>query len=527
MATNDPVEKLAAAVQHIADDGINTRLEAADTRPPPNRGPMPLWIAIRNRRMDYQGYARFIDQAFCATPIPVTAAAAAGAGGGAGTGAQPIAPPPPPPIANDLAEVMKVIREDGKQIVDTRACLKLGWLGHGLNAYELLKTATEIFLLLECGVHISGYRDLPNGEIVIPGAEPTRIDGTWTLDELQSFLTGYLGGPRLPYIQRVISQTFGQSAKLTSSPFCEGILKPRADCPCFLELIWSYWHEEGMLVQALNAISLRFQNRRIGDGRDPLSQLELSPLRPLSPIFWGYVQDEQHRLSLQRRNYEYEHEYGISLRGKAIPATFRAADRRSKFIEAFHDLLFRCAVYYQQSANLQFNPDPFPLLNGLKDVHLILSQGAGNQFGDLPWTARVEMLMQQWILARPEIREFLGRRPMVSYPEDWMANADALKTMMGWSDTSITHFRNLAVFGEQILLAIRWYDWGNENDSAIARDWASYFRPEIQGYIHAYRTATGVDLSADAKDTLTTEQRSQTPSLLLERKLDVQRRERV
>ncbi len=32
--------------------------------------------------------------------------------------------------------------------------------------------------------------------------------------------------------------------------------------PCLLELIWSYWHEEGMLVQTMNAISLRFQNRR-------------------------------------------------------------------------------------------------------------------------------------------------------------------------------------------------------------------------------------------------------------------------
>ena len=25
--------------------------------------------------------------------------------------------------------------------------------------------------------------------------------------------------------------------------------------PLFLELIWSYWHEEGMLVQTMNALS--------------------------------------------------------------------------------------------------------------------------------------------------------------------------------------------------------------------------------------------------------------------------------
>ena len=54
--------------------------------------------------------------------------------------------------------------------------------------------------------------------------------------------------------------------------------------------------------------------------------------------------------------------------------------------------------------------DGFPLLNALKEVHLLLAEGAHNQFGDLPWTARVEMLIQQWLLARPEMREFLQGR---------------------------------------------------------------------------------------------------------------------
>ena len=61
--------------------------------------------------------------------------------------------------------------------------------------------------------------------------------------------------------------------------------------------------------------------------------------------------------------------------------------------------------------------DGFPVLNALSEVHLLLTQGAHNQYGDLPWTARQEMLMQQWLLARPEMREFLPRRIMVDYPE--------------------------------------------------------------------------------------------------------------
>ena len=47
--------------------------------------------------------------------------------------------------------------------------------------------------------------------------------------------------------------------------------------------------------------------------------------------------------------------------------------------------------------------DGFPVLNALREVHLLLAEGAHNQYGDLPWTARQEMLMQQWLLARPGV----------------------------------------------------------------------------------------------------------------------------
>lgn len=505
-------QHLAKPFQASPADGgsplaVQVTMDAKDARPPADRGAVPLWIAIRNRRLDFNAYARFINLALCDKSSKLA--------------------PSLPPEAKPLMDVMSSIRTDHPdgRPPNNYECLTLGWLGHGMNAYELLKTATEVFLILECGAFIGKYWDPaptphdPHARVgVIPGAEDTRVTGPRDHGSLVTALSNYLGGVRLPYITRIVESTFGSGTMSEMLPFCDTMLKGRVECPCFLELIWSYWHEEGMLVQGLNALTMRFQNRRIGDGRDPLAQLELSPLRPLSSIFWGYVQDEQHRLSMSRRNYEYEHEYGLALRGKAVQP-MRVADRRSKFIEAFHDLMYRCSAYYQQSANLQFNPDPFPLLNGLKEVHLILSQGAGNQFGDLPWTARVEMLMQQWILGRPEIREFLGRRPMVAYAEDWMANADTLKTMMGWTDTSVVHFRNLAVMGEQLLLSMRWHAWGSESDSTVARDWANYFRPEIQGYIHAYRVATGVDLSVEAKDAQATAERNQSPAVLLERRL--------
>src|SRR5690606_4030117 len=124
----------------------------------------------------------------------------------------------------------------------------------------------------------------------------------------------------------------------------------------------------------------------------------------------------------------------------------------------------------------------------LKDVHLVLSEGAHGQFGDLPTTARIEMLMQQWLLSRPEFREFLPTRVMVAYPEPWMDRVAAMRKLQGWGDTNITHFRDLAVFGEQILLSVRYGAWSTVDRSDQAKVWANFWRPQIQGYIHAYES---------------------------------------
>ena len=54
------------------------------------------------------------------------------------------------------------------------------------------------------------------------------------------------------------------------------------------------------------------------------------------------------------------------------------------------------------------------------------------------------------------------------------------------------------MFGEQILLSIRYGAWSDVNEPVQAANWARFWRPEIQGYIHAYRAVTGVDL--DGRD---------------------------
>jgi hypothetical protein len=289
--------------------------------------------------------------------------------------------------------------------------------------------------------------------------------------------------------------------------------------PILTELIWSYWHEEGMLEQTMIALTQRFQNKaNTRNGKDPLANFATDPLRPLNNIIWGYIQDEMHRLTLQRRAYEYEHEYGLRLIGDAVK-NMQPAERRSNFLSAFHDLLHKCCILFKEADDRTRTPDGFAVLNALLSLHMIMAEGAHNQFGDLPVTARVEMLMEQWILSQPEIREFLGGRIMVPYREAWMDRVDSMKNLQGWVAPSVTSYNDLARFGEQLLLHIRWTNWTDINLPDYATIWALEHRPAIQKYIHAYRMVTNVDLSADASELHLIKHHVQ-PSLLIQQKFE-------
>jgi len=406
------------------------------------------------------------------------------------------------------------------------------------EAYRYLKVATEAFLLTRMQIPLdTSFNTFTDAEL--DDAARRLSVGRDAIDPaaLRRYLVRADGSTALtiPYLALVRKTLSDQGIKkdyfvgvedgqaIGFPEECYGILEEKLTSPLLLELIWSYWHEEGMLVQTMNAITRRFQNIRGPGDRDPLANFETDPLRPLNNLLWGYIQDEQHRLSLVRRAYEYDHHYGISLYGQAVP-TLRPADSRSKFMEAFHNLLYRCTLFFQQDDDTTVISDGFPLLSALQEVHLILSQGAHNQFGDLPSTARQEMLVEQWLLARPEFREFLPTRVMVDYPEVWMHRADAMKNLQGWTDTSVLHFHNLGRYGEEIALSIRYAQWNDPNILPDqARNWARYWRAEIQGYVHAYRSVTGVDLSAEVTDSRSAAERALQPSVHLRRQLEQQR----
>lgn len=476
-----------------------------------------LWAAIRNRTeaIRSERHEEFINRILCNDPTDHLGPAAC-KGDGEDT-------------KNEYTNVKAkdVGAPSLKQRRDSLANLPV----YGVDAYNLLKLATQAFLLLETGVVIqerdvvSGAAERPAEDGEFMAGEDSRTESNITFTDLENKLEAYLGGSlpgSLPYLKRIVRALFDTDTLATGdSPYCLGVLRDRFTCPSMLELIWSYWHEEGMLVQTMNTICMRFQNRRGPLERDPLANLEIDALRPLNNLLWGYIQDEYNRLTVPRRAYEYDHHYGLKMVGKAVPE-LRSADSRSKFIEAFHNLLQRTAAFYREDADTTVIADGFSLLSSLREVHLLLAEGAHNQFGDLPWTSRVEMLMMQWLLSRPEMREFLRGRAMVPYEERWMGQVDTMKRLQGWSDTSITHFRNLGTYGEQILLSVRYGDWNSENNQDFAKSWARYWRPEIQGYIHAYLAATGVNLADDVVDLRGAPTRYVQPSTLLQSRLAAQ-----
>ncbi|MDH3661340.1 MAG: hypothetical protein OEU92_15145 [Alphaproteobacteria bacterium] len=456
-----------------------------------------LWVAIRNRTraIGFDQYERFIDDVLCADPDdngPIIESA------DGSLDPEAFGSPSVAQRRDDLADRRTI---------------------YGMDAYRLLKLATEAFLIIECGIAVgNGSKFVEDEE---ERAESARLERNVTLAQIRTQLGAYLGEDRntLPYLDIIIRKLpslIGATPE-EGLPYCANILQHRLTCPGLIELIWSYWHEEGMLVQTMNAVALRFQNKRRGNA-DPLANLELDPLRPLNNLIWGFIQDAPNRLGVQRRAYEYDHHYGISLVGKAVGA-FEPADSRTKFIEAFHNLLYRTIMFYREDDDTTMVADAFALLNALREVHIILAEGAHNQFGDLPWQARQEMLVMQWMLSRGEIREFIRGRHMVPYQETWMGTVDDMKRLQGWSDITITHFHEMAVHGEQILLSIRYGNWITANDQEMARNWARYWRPEIQRYIHAYAAATGVDLSVEITDTRVAADRYLQPSTLIARRL--------
>jgi hypothetical protein len=463
---SDTAEVLVAQRPFSAGDDVSVRMRRAGGTPTADQ---PLWVSIRTgtEALGIDEFTRFMDGVSSGNSNGFSRS------NGSRNGRRPAAPP--------------------------RSHLALPFAN--VDQYRLLKASAEMFIMINCRTDRGDFHRID------PVEESARLEREVSRGSLEAEFRHYLvempvgDGSALdvlPYLA-LIRRKLGEVPVIMNDEedrdvsLCYGILSEKLTHPCFLELVNSYWTEMSGLMRTMQALNRRFQNRAPAyPGRDPLADLEIDPLRPLNNILWGWAQDEQHRLTVARRESEYQHLYGLSLGGGP---SRRVTDVRSRFMGAFHNLLAECMKYYDRADNTVIIANAFDVLNGLKEVHLLLTQGAHNQYGDLPSVARQEMLMSQWILGRPETAEFLRTRVMDDYSEPWIGAVEAMNRLQGWSDQPVQHFRDLAAYAEQLLLGIRFGAWTGENDQARAGNWAQYFRPEVQQYCHAYQAVTGQGLS--------------------------------
>jgi len=266
--------------------------------------------------------------------------------------------------------------------------------------------------------------------------------------------------------------------------------------PPGIELIYNYWMDEGYTTFTLLAITERYRNRP-GRWSENLLGLTLDPLRRVNNYLMGYIKDLRigDLLTLEERSLEYQNQYGYF-----IP-TRKGTDGleiRSNFHSAFNKLLYECSNFYEQFKNKFIVPDALPVLIALQELNIILATGDINQAVSFAKRARTQVMIEQFILERPEIGEYLKERPMVPYKYEWMRRVDAMKTLQKWNpDNSIRLFSDLAEYGEIILLGVRFIDWSNISNQDFAKAWALYFKNEIETYIQKYYSVTNVDLKAD------------------------------
>ena len=371
---------------------------------------------------------------------------------------------------------------------------KLGELGaRGVGAYRALREATELFVLMGGGPladRKSARQDATLREFgeVGPQMQQSR-------KEIEDGLRQYLHHGELPYIERVVNAAY-PSLDLDGSGL-DTLRRRVLRQPLFLEL----WHEmcleHGMVMRTMDAVCARFQNIYNSGENDGLASYEISPLWPLGDLLWDWINHTPTRLNPRRRIHEYRHKYGPTVLGGDAMAV-RAADVRTTFPDAFMNLLNLCEEFYKEDSQTTVIADAFPVLVALREVHQILAMGAGNASPQLTFAARVETLMMQLMLAQPELRAFLHVREMVPYDEGWMGQVDAMKDLQGWQDQSISHYRDLSVYGERILLSIRLADWtaGHEDN---AKNWARVHKNAIRRFAHAHRAISGVELVASSR----------------------------
>ena len=221
-----------------------------------------------------------------------------------------------------------------------------------VDRYRVLKAATEVFLMTHCGVDLDDFSRVDLDE------ESRRLNRTVTPGDLEAQMRDYLDRVAagdgefldvLPYLG-LIRRQLGDVAIVgvdedegEATEICSGILAEKLQHPCFLELLRDYWLDEGRpraRDQRHHAGGSRTgRPARGGATRWPAWTSTRCARSTTCSGAWSRTSSTGSRRV--RRAYEYDHEYGLALASRPGPPV-RGADSRSRFMEAFHNLLSLC-----------------------------------------------------------------------------------------------------------------------------------------------------------------------------------------
>ena len=227
---SDPIEVLPRPF--AAGDDVAVTLKRTAVPPTSDQA---LWVAIRNstNAIGFNRYSAFLEVVLCGESPEAATAGSRSA-----------------PRRHQLRKVKR------------RTALPFP----NVDRYRLLKAATEVFLMVHCGVDLDDFSGVDLNE------ESRRLNRTVQTGDLEAEMREYLTRVSagegdfldvLPYLGlirlqlRDVAIVGADGDDDDAAPrSATGIIAERLTNPCFLELLWSYWHDEGNLVQTINAITL-------------------------------------------------------------------------------------------------------------------------------------------------------------------------------------------------------------------------------------------------------------------------------
>lgn len=271
--------------------------------------------------------------------------------------------------------------------------------------------------------------------------------------------------------------------------------------PLFVEPIWSFWQDASQLLLVTRAVV----GQLLGVAASQSGELGLGDLRASLPTGLAAVLREWFDKTGEdpgdyQRAEVYRRFYGL------LPAlSVGPGPTQSPIIELSHAALVEAAGVdrFTDGANTYEAGRLAPLL---RQVHVALAEAVSQpvqggatvdvlrRFVALQSVGREDMLIAQWIMNQPEVRDAgLQSLVLVAYPEMWMATLDAARARLGMLGALSVYHDELARSAEALLLSIRFAD-PRAIDDAFALDWARFWRPEVRTYLGAFRRVTGGDI---------------------------------